>query len=405
MSSKVSCPGSSTMTSDGKACEVKLDIPLFCGLTADSAPGWPRCYGGDGAPLQPPPAPNADGGSSTGTGKSKLQPKCSDILNVQYDNLLDSINNIHAFEGKLFSDLEAVENGQESSMSAMEIKGRIGDLSQLRNQLYKDLNNILTSTQCNLADSRMNLADQIAMVDIVKKELDNAEKAINELQIIRNNRKRMVQITNYEKQRYSSHTDIFRTIAFCGLGVLAGVYLINAGMRNTGNAVILLAIAIGVILTARAIYYNYWRSGMNWNRFDWGSYSGPRSGDTVYQHDVRAFEKLYDDTSAEVSDIETKAEQKANQIYDAGKKVYGQAGSAVGAVAGSAMSALNSTTKKKTWVGKTEKKAGAGSGQNLGCNDACHESSQCSTGMFCCPNHHVCMDSSTGGTWGPACNK
>jgi len=25
MSSKVSCPGSSTMTSDGKACEVKLD--------------------------------------------------------------------------------------------------------------------------------------------------------------------------------------------------------------------------------------------------------------------------------------------------------------------------------------------------------------------------------------------
>jgi hypothetical protein len=50
---------------------------------------------------------------------------------------------------------------------------------------------------------------------------------------------------------------------------------------------------------------------------------------------------------------------------------------------------------------KTDDKAA----QNLGCNDACHESSQCSTGMFCCPNHHVCMDSSTGGTWGPACNK
>ena len=80
MSNKVSCPGSSTMTSDGKACEVKLDIPLFCGLTADSAPGWPRCYSSDGTPLQPPPAPNASGGgSSTGTGKAKLQPKCSDI--------------------------------------------------------------------------------------------------------------------------------------------------------------------------------------------------------------------------------------------------------------------------------------------------------------------------------------
>ena len=74
--------------------------------------------------------------SSTGTGKAKLQPKCSDILNVQYDNLLDSINNIHAFEGKLFSDLEAVENGEESSMSAMEIKGRIGDLKSIKKFNY-----------------------------------------------------------------------------------------------------------------------------------------------------------------------------------------------------------------------------------------------------------------------------
>jgi hypothetical protein len=349
MSSQVSCPGSSTMTDDGKACTIKLDIPLFCGLTADSAPGWPRCYSNDGTPLQPPPAPNAgSGSSSTGTGKAKLQPKCSDILNVQYDNLLDSINNIHAFEGKLFADLEAVENGEESSMTAMEIKGRIGDLSQLRNQLYKDLNNILTSTQCNLADSRMNLADQIAMVDIVKKELDNAEKAIKELEIVRNNRRRMVQITNYEKDRYSSHTGIFRTIAFCGLGVLAGVYLVNAGNRNIGNAIILLSIAIGVIFTMKSIYDNWWRSGMNWNRFDFGSYSGPHSGDTVYQHDVKAFEKLYDDTSAEVSHIEAQAEKQATKVYDATQKVYHAATNVAGSAINKARAGLNASAKDHT---------------------------------------------------------
>ena len=42
--SKPNCPGSSTLTDDGKACEVNLDFPLYCGLTADSVPGWPRCY-------------------------------------------------------------------------------------------------------------------------------------------------------------------------------------------------------------------------------------------------------------------------------------------------------------------------------------------------------------------------
>jgi len=401
--SKPNCPGSSKLTNDGKACEVDIDFPLFCGLTEDSVPGWPRCYDDDAKLAKWGRQAIASSSASVEKKKDKLQPSCSDILNVQYDDLINSINNIHAFEGKLFSDLEAVENGEQSSMTAMEIKGRISDLSKLRNQLYTDLNNILTSTQCNLADSRQNLADQIAMVEIVKKELDNAEKAIEELEIIRNNRRRMVQITDYEKLRFRSHKDIFRTIAFCGLGVLISVYLVNAGWGSIGKLGIVASIAIAVILTLKAIYDNWWRSDMNWNRINFGKYDAA-GGDTVYQHDVRAVEKLYDDTSTAVSDIETKAENVADKAYDAGKKVYGEARSAVGNVAGSAMSALNSTTKK-TWVGTTEKKADAGSGKNLGCNDACHESSQCSAGMFCCPNHHVCMDSSTGGTWGPACNK
>jgi len=342
--SKPNCPGSSTITDDGKACEVKLDSPLYCGLTADSVPGWPRCYSKDGTAIQVPPKPASSGSSSTGTGKSKLQPSCSDILNVQYTDLLDSINNIHAFEGKLFEDLETVENGGESSMTSIEIKGRISDLSKLRNQLYTDLNNILTSTQCNLADSRQNLADQIAMVDIVKKELDNAETAIKELEIVRNNRRRMVQITDYEKQRFGSHKNIFRTIAFCGLGVLISVYLVNAGWGTIGKLGIVASIAMGVILTLSSVYYNWWRSGMNWNRFNFGTYSAA-GGDTIYEHDVKAIEKLYSDTSAQVSSIESQAEATATSAYAAGQKVAGAAGNVGGAAASGAMGSLDASTK------------------------------------------------------------
>jgi|TARA_R110002074_G_scaffold318033_1_gene488457 hypothetical protein len=349
--SKPNCPGSSTLTDDGKACEVKLDSPLYCGLTNDSVPGWPRCYSNNGKAIQIPPKPGAasGGSSSTGTGKSKLQPSCSDILNVQYTDLLDSINNIHAFEGKLFEDLETVENGGESSMTSLEIKGRISDLSKLRNQLYTDLNNILTSTQCNLSDSRQNLADQIAMVDIVKKELDNAETAIKELETIRNNRRRMVQITDYEKQRFGSHKNIFRTIAFCGLGVLISVYLVNAGWGTIGKLGILASIAVGVILTMRSVYYNWWRSGMNWNRFNFGSYSATAAGGNgVYEHDVRAFDKLYDATSSEASYIESQAKREATKAYDAGEKVYGDARKIAGSAASHARAGWKSHATNKT---------------------------------------------------------
>jgi len=314
------------------------------GLTSDSVPGWPRCYDDDAKLAQWGRSAVAASSRTTATKKEKLKPSCSDILNVQYTDLLDSINNIHAFEGKLFEDLESVENGEESSMTSMEIKGRISDLSKLRNQLYTDLNNILTSTQCNLADSRQNLADQIAMVDIVKKELDNAETAIKELEIVRNNRRRMVQITDYEKQRFGSHKNIFRTIAFCGLGVLISVYLVNAGWGTIGKLGIVASIAMGVILTLSSVYYNWWRSGMNWNRFNFGTYSAA-GGDTIYEHDVKAIEKLYSDTSAQVSSIESQAEATATSAYAAGQKVAGAAGNVGGAAASGAMGSLDASAK------------------------------------------------------------
>uniref|UniRef100_A0A6C0C4S5 Uncharacterized protein n=1 Tax=viral metagenome TaxID=1070528 RepID=A0A6C0C4S5_9ZZZZ len=327
--SKANCPGSATLTDDGKACKMKLDIPLYCGLTADAAPGWPRCYTENGAQVQVPPAPGASSSSSTGTGKSNLKPSCADILNTQYNDLLDSINSIHAFEGKLFGDLESVQNGEEASMSVTEIKGKISDLSKLRNQLYADLNNILTSTQCNLSDSRQNLADQIAMVEIVKNELDNAEKAIDELEIIRNNRRRMVEITDYEKLRYRSHKDIFKTIAFCGLGVLVSVYLVNAGWSFIGKSGIAGSIVIAIILTLKSVYDNWWRDDMNWDRIKFREFK-PANGTTVLQHDIRAVEKLYGDTTAAVSNIESQAGSLVDNTYDAGEKVYGAISNATG---------------------------------------------------------------------------
>ena len=70
--SKPNFPGSSTLTDDGKACEVKLDFPLFCGLTADSVPGWPRCYDDDAKLAQWGRSAVAASSRTTATKKEKL---------------------------------------------------------------------------------------------------------------------------------------------------------------------------------------------------------------------------------------------------------------------------------------------------------------------------------------------
>lgn len=37
------------------------------------------------------------------------------------------------------------------------------------------------------------------------------------------------------------------------------------------------------------------------------------------------------------------------------------------------------------------------------CGDQCDSSSDCTSGLFCCPNHNECMDTTTEGTCGPNC--
>jgi len=39
------------------------------------------------------------------------------------------------------------------------------------------------------------------------------------------------------------------------------------------------------------------------------------------------------------------------------------------------------------------------------CGAKCASSSECGTNLFCCPNHHMCMDKSTKSTRGPNCDK
>ena len=83
---------------------------------------------------------------------------------------------------------------------------------------------------------------------------------------------------------------------------------------------------------------------MNWNRFNFGTYSAA-GGDTIYEHDVKAIEKLYSDTSAQVSSIESQAEATATSAYAAGQKVAGAAGNVGGAAASGAMGSLDASAK------------------------------------------------------------
>jgi len=225
---------------------------------------------------------------------------CKDALIKNWENKVNIIKEIHTLETELLGKIEthAQELTDDGSISIpfkkSELIAKIETLSKRRQQHMQDLENILTNSQCNLAQSRQNLADQTTMIKIVGEELDRAEKTIADLEDVRNSRKRMVEITDYEKKRYKAHKDIFKNVAFCGLGVLMSVFLSNKGYPTIGKIGIAFSIVVGLILTVKKIIDNSQRDSMRWDRYSFGS-SNPslkQPTQSVYEYDVEHMEKL-----------------------------------------------------------------------------------------------------------------
>lgn len=225
------------------------------------------------------------------------------------------INDIKHFQHEeivLLNKLQGVANSDNPNQELIkEYTKALVPFQQSRIKLMKHLNNISTKSQCSLANDRKALQDQITLLAIIENQLQSIEKETNALLQERTGRKRMVEITNYEYLRYNSHKNILKTISFCSLFVLAGIYLNRMGgpfLSWLGYPVIVIAIAVAAYLTVKKMWWNYHRNPMNWNKFIWDE---PRNNsnsnnNAVWGNTLKIFEK----------DIEDDAHNLENKVSD-----------------------------------------------------------------------------------------
>ena len=292
---------------NGNVCTKTVSTEEICYLNPGT--GEKACFDGNGNKTSQPAGSSGKGSGSTGTGKKQydFRQECSDVLKNYHSNIVQNIKELQVFEKKQFEKLQALETSQVSPESQEKIIAEINNLSSLRENLFNELQLMLTKEQCELSNDRYDLADQISLLKITENELQNLKANIAQLKQSRSNKLRMVEISNYEANRYKSHMAILKNIAYCSLGILVSVFLVNKGWRNLGNAGIVLSIAIAVMLTGRSLYDNWQRNSLYWNRYNWSfDPNEAKSGyETVYQHDVKAFWKSVDDTKSAAENIET----------------------------------------------------------------------------------------------------
>lgn len=216
----------------------------------------------------PPASPmNASGASyiqSPSTAISKIQ-------EGQAQSLSD-ITELQNIEKEYFDQLnQGLTNNSLSSGEKDQLVQKINEISQMRINLYKNLNGVLGMYQSNISSTQDTMTEQSAAIDIVENELNEAKRRLAMIEEEKYNKLRLVEINNYYGERYSDHTSIMKIIIAICLPILIFSVLANRGLIPHSVYILLMFIIviIGMIVLGRHLYYTYLRDNMNYQEFDW----------------------------------------------------------------------------------------------------------------------------------------
>ena len=197
----------------------------------------------------------------------------SEMINKEQSIDNQTLNNIKQIDNQiksLYNNLERLSVKSNPNINKQnQILQQIKDLQQLKSSFYTSISNSYISTQNNVVEARNSLVDEIAVTNIIGKELKNANKSLNALEQERYNKLRMAEINNYYSDKYNAQTYIMKTIVyFCIPILILGILMKKEFIpKNVATALIGILVGLCVIVILFQSIDIARRSNMDFNEY------------------------------------------------------------------------------------------------------------------------------------------
>ena len=184
------------------------------------------------------------------------------------EEILNDIQKLQKIEQDLFSSLE---NPQIQTDASQQIISKINDVSQMRINLYKLLNNLNTNYQNSLTNSREVLSEQNVAIDIVETELNRAKKRLAVIEEEKNNKIRLIEINTYYGQSYDEHANMMKLIIYILIPIIVLSVFFKQGFVPRSIYIILNVVILltGVVLLFKNYSKIYLHDKMNYPEYNW----------------------------------------------------------------------------------------------------------------------------------------
>lgn len=206
--------------------------------------------------------------------------------------ILKNIDQLQSIEKALYADLQA----PVPPTNADSIITRINQLSDIRLSLFKSLNYTYQTSQQNVNNSRTELVELLAVVNIVEEELNNAKTQLNQLYDIKHSKMRMVEINTYYGKQYMAQVRLLKLVIFVAVILLILAILWKKGFLSDAIAKICIGLVFGLggFLIIRRLLDISTRDNMNYDAYNW-NFDPATQTPTVYEYDKTALMGLQAD--------------------------------------------------------------------------------------------------------------
>lgn len=232
-----------------------------------------------------------------------------------YKDILDNITQLQDLEKQLYKDLEIGATKEGNDNEQLDLINRINEVSNIRISLLKTLNQTSSTLQNSIATSRVDLVDQMTLIGIVEKQLNEAKAELNKSDNIKNEKLRMVEINTYYGKRYQAHTELIKLLIYISilmliLSILMKKELIPYSIGKTGMG---LVIAVGGFFLVRKLIDIYFRDNMDFDQYEWLDIP-KKDEQTVIEFDEQQLGMLGSGVKNEFSNVEEDIVDLASEL-------------------------------------------------------------------------------------------
>lgn len=187
-------------------------------------------------------------------------------------NNLQVITDLQNLEKQLITNLETISaSSNPDKQEQQRIIDQINNLSATRVNLFNSLSSLFSISQDEVASSRKEVMDKIIVAKVMENQLSNMKSIMNEVEEIKNNKLRMVEINTYHGKKYQAHADLMKLIIKICI-VLFILIIINKRQllpSSIINPLMLLVVGLGLFFIIRQVWDLSIRDNMNYDRYNY----------------------------------------------------------------------------------------------------------------------------------------